>query len=139
MYAEIENLRQRLLERDNHIVTMETQFLNDANKFPNCELMSIREEILIWQDKYARLYEAHKRMQKVNQNLEDKLLRIVDKCETEKGAFTKDIATLSHRLAEANYAIHRLKQDNVCKTNKQTKSKYNIIQQFFFSNSAKFD
>lgn len=113
LHAEIENLRQRLLERDNHIVTMETQFLNEADKFPNGELASMKEELLIWQEKYSRLHEAHKRVQKVNQNLEDKLLRIVDKCETEKGAFTKDIATLSHRLADANFTIHRLTQDNV--------------------------
>lgn len=113
LHAEIENLRQRLLERDNHIVTMETQFLNEADKFPNGELASAKEELLIWQEKYSRLHEAHKRVQKVNQNLEDKLLRIVDKCETEKGAFTKDIATLSHRLADANFTIHRLTQDNV--------------------------
>ncbi|XP_043463903.1 uncharacterized protein LOC122499548 [Leptopilina heterotoma] len=112
LHAEIENLRQRLMERDSHIVTMETQFLNEADKFPNGEMASLKDEMLIWQDKYARLYEAHKRVQKVNQNLEDKLLRIVDKCETEKGAFTKDIATLSHRLADANYTIHRLTQDN---------------------------
>ncbi|KAL6267659.1 hypothetical protein P5V15_000734 [Pogonomyrmex californicus] len=112
LHVEIENLRQRLLERDNHIVTMETQFLNEADKFPNGELASMKEELLIWQEKYSRLHEAHKRVQKVNQNLEDKLLRIVDKCETEKGAFTKDIATLSHRLADANYTIHRLTQDN---------------------------
>lgn len=113
LHVEIENLRQCLVERDNHIVTMETQFLNEAERFPNGELASLKEEVLIWQDKYTRLYEAHKRVQKVNQNLEDKLLRIVDKCETEKGAFTKDIATLSHRLADANYTIHRLTQDNV--------------------------
>lgn len=113
LHVEIENLRQHLMERDNHIATMETQFLNDADKFPNGELASMKEELLIWQEKYSRLYEAHKRVQKVNQNLEDKLLRIVDKCETEKGAFTKDIATLSHRLADANYTIHRLTQDNV--------------------------
>ncbi|KAG5320663.1 BEGIN protein, partial [Pseudoatta argentina] len=112
LHAEIENLRQQLLERDNHIVTMETQFLNEADKFPNGELASTKEELLIWQEKYSRLHEAHKRVQKVNQNLEDKLLRIVDKCETEKSAFTKDIATLSHRLADANYTIHRLTQDN---------------------------
>ncbi|OXU28620.1 hypothetical protein TSAR_010925 [Trichomalopsis sarcophagae] len=112
LHVEIENLRQCLVERDNHIVTMETQFLNEAEKFPNGEMASLKEEVLIWQDKYTRLYEAYKRVQKVNQNLEDKLLRIVDKCETEKGAFTKDIATLSHRLADANYTIHRLTQDN---------------------------
>ncbi|XP_031832541.2 uncharacterized protein LOC116426946 [Nomia melanderi] len=112
LHVEIENLRQHLMERDNHIATMETQFLNEADKFPNGELASMKEELLIWQEKYSRLHEAHKRVQKVNQNLEDKLLRIVDKCETEKTAFTKDIATLSHRLADANYTIHRLTQDN---------------------------
>ncbi|XP_050460554.1 uncharacterized protein LOC126856251 isoform X1 [Cataglyphis hispanica] len=112
LHVEIENLRQCLLERDNHIVTMETQFLNEADKFPNGELASMKEELLIWQEKYSRLHEAHKRIQKVNQNLEDKLLRIVDKCETEKSTFTKDIATLSHRLADANYTIHQLTQDN---------------------------
>lgn len=112
LHVEIENLRQRLIERDNHIVTMETQFLNEAEKFPNGELASMKEELSIWQEKYSRLHEAHKRVQRVNQNLEDKLLRIVDKCETEKSAFTKDIATLSHRLADANCTIHRLTQDN---------------------------
>lgn len=113
LHEEIECLRQSLIERDTHILTMETQFLDEANKFPNGELASLKEEISIYQDKYYRLEDAYKRIQKVNQNLEDKLLRIVDKCETEKSAFSKDIATLSHRLAEANYTIHRLTQDNV--------------------------
>ena len=101
------------MERDSHIVTIETQFLNEADKFPNGELASAKEDLRIWQEKYSRLCDAHNRVQKVNQNLEDKLLRIVDKCQTEKGAFAKDIATLSHRLADANYTIHRLTRDNV--------------------------
>lgn len=54
LHVEIENLKQRLVERDNHIVTMETNFLNEANKFPNGELMALREELLTWQDKYKR-------------------------------------------------------------------------------------
>ncbi|XP_014216883.1 myb-like protein D [Copidosoma floridanum] len=112
LHEEIENLKQCLVERDNHILTMETHFFNEAEKFPNGELASLKEEIFVWEDKYTRLHEAHKRVQKVNQSLEDKLLKIVDKCETEKSAFAKDIATLSHRLAEANYTIHQLTQDN---------------------------
>lgn len=92
---------------------METHFLQEAAKFPNGELAMLNDEKLLWQDKYTRLYESHRRILKVNQNLEDKLLRIVDKCETEKGAFAKDITTLSHRLADANNTIHRLTQDNV--------------------------
>lgn len=63
---------------------------------------------------YCRLYEAHRRVQRVNQGLEDKLLKLVDVCETEKTALTKDVATLSHKLADANYTIKKLKEENVC-------------------------
>ena len=63
-----------------------------------------------------RLYEAHRRVQRVNQGLEDKLLKLVDVCETEKTTLTKDVAILSQKLAEANYAIKKLTDDNVCST-----------------------
>lgn len=54
LHVEIENLKQRLLEKETHIVTMETNFLNEANRFPNGELVAVREELLTWQDKYKR-------------------------------------------------------------------------------------
>lgn len=73
------------------------------------------------------MYEAHRRIQRVNQGLEDKLLRLVDVCETDKTVLTKDVATLSHKLADANYAIKKLTADNVsymcayfCKTMKKS-------------------
>ncbi|KAL7304862.1 hypothetical protein TKK_0002668 [Trichogramma kaykai] len=112
LHQEIQNLRQCIAEKDYHIMTMETQFLHEAQKHPNGEVASLKEDLHMWQDKYTRLNEAYIRVQKVNQNLEDKLLKIVDKCETEKDAFTKDVATLTHRLNEAKETIHRLFQDN---------------------------
>lgn len=59
------------------------------------------------------MYEAHRRVQRVNQGLEDKLLKLVDVCETEKNTLTKDVATLSHKLADAKYTIKKLTEDNV--------------------------
>ncbi|CAH1119674.1 unnamed protein product [Phaedon cochleariae] len=112
LHVEIENLKRYLLEKENHIVTMETNFLNEANKFPNGQLVSVQEEMVTWQDKYKRLYDAHRRVQRVNQGLEDKLLKLVDVCETDKNTLTKDVAILSHKLAEANYAIKKLTEDN---------------------------
>lgn len=112
LHVEIENLKQKLLERESHIVTMETNFLTEVDKYPNGECAALAEELLTWQDKYSRLYEAHKRIQKVNQNLEDKLLKIVDKCETEKNALNKEIAQLKQRLVEANSNIVWLKDEN---------------------------
>lgn len=54
LHVEIENLKQRLLEKESHIVQMETHFLNETNKFPGGELAAIRDELLTWQDKYKR-------------------------------------------------------------------------------------
>ncbi|KAF5300711.1 hypothetical protein FQA39_LY11073 [Lamprigera yunnana] len=112
LHVEIENLKQKLVERDNHIATMENNVLNEANKFPSGEVVALQEELFTWQDKYKRLYEAHRRIQRVNQGLEDKLLKLVDIGESDKNTLTKDIATLSHKLAEANYTIKKLTEDN---------------------------
>lgn len=112
LHVEIENLKQRLLEREHHIVSMETNFLKEAEKFPNGELAALTDELLTWQDKYSRLYEAHKRVQKVNQNLEDKLLKIVDKCETEKNTLTAEVAVLTRRLVDEKFNVARLQEEN---------------------------
>ncbi|BES89072.1 Tight junction associated protein 1 (Peripheral) [Nesidiocoris tenuis] len=112
LHVEIENLKQQLLEKENHILSMETNFLKEADKFPNGEMAAISEELLTWQDKYSRLYEAHKRVQKVNQNLEDKLLRIVDKCEMEKNALTAEVANLTRRLVDEKFSVTRLQEEN---------------------------
>jgi hypothetical protein len=54
LHVEIENLKQRLLEREHHIVSMETNFLTEAEKFPNGEFAALTEELLTWQEKYSR-------------------------------------------------------------------------------------
>jgi hypothetical protein len=54
LHVEIENLQQRLVERENHIVKMETNFLTEADKFPNGEFVAMMEEVQIWQEKYNR-------------------------------------------------------------------------------------
>lgn len=63
---------------------------------------------------FFRLYDSHKRVQKLNQVLEDKLLQMVDKMKGEKSQLTKDIATLSVRLAESKHNYSMLQKENVC-------------------------
>lgn len=63
--------------------------------------------------KSSRLYDSHKRVQKLNQVLEDKLLQMVDKMKSEKSQLTKDIATLSVRLAESKHNYSMLQKENV--------------------------
>ncbi|XP_059481496.1 brain-enriched guanylate kinase-associated protein [Neocloeon triangulifer] len=112
LHVEIENLQQRLLEKEHHIVKMETNFLSEADKYPDGEVVAMMEEVAIWQDKYNRLYEAHKKLQKVNQGLEDKLLRIVDKFETEKSVLSRELGTTTRSLSEERIKTSRLKTEN---------------------------
>lgn len=65
-----------------------------------------------WRSKYERLFESHRRVQKTNGNLEDKLLRIVDKFESEKNQMTRDLAAQTQKLVEAKMTIQRLSDQN---------------------------
>ena len=52
-------------------------------------------------------------MQKVNQGLEDKLLKMVDRGETEKNNLQEDVATLTKKLIEQQSVISKLHEENV--------------------------
>lgn len=108
MHAEIELLKQALVDKQNQLIAMETACLRESDR-----QVELEDSIIAWQDKYDRLYESHKRVQKVNQNLEDKLLKLVDRNSNERAQLTSDVATLSVRLAQANYNIATLQREIV--------------------------
>lgn len=112
LHQEIEDLKEKVHARELHIVQMETSVLANADKYPNGEYAALAEEMLHWQDKYDRLFENHRKLQKVNQGLEDKLLKIVDKYETEKNALNRDIANLTARLVETRISSAQLEEEN---------------------------
>uniref|UniRef100_A0A1I8P3C5 Tight junction-associated protein 1 domain-containing protein n=1 Tax=Stomoxys calcitrans TaxID=35570 RepID=A0A1I8P3C5_STOCA len=103
---EIETLKQTLQEKESHILVMEQVCLSESEHQAELE-----DSIIAWQDKYDRLYESHKRVQKVNQGLEDKLLKLVDRNSGERAQLTSDVATLSVRLAQANFNISKLQKE----------------------------
>ncbi|KAI8120276.1 Tight junction-associated protein 1 [Lucilia cuprina] len=103
---EIETLKQTLQEKDTLLMAMEATCITDSERQAELE-----DSVIAWQDKYDRLYESHKRVQKVNQSLEDKLLKLVDRNTGERAQLTSDVATLSVRLAQANFNISKLQRD----------------------------
>ena len=105
---EIEQLKQTLQEKDTLLLAMEATCLTESERQAELE-----DSVIAWQDKYDRLYESHKRVQKVNQSLEDKLLKLVDRNTGERAQLTSDVATLSVRLAQANFNISKLQRDIV--------------------------
>lgn len=104
----MELLKQTLAEKQTQLTNMETQCLRDSAE--------LEDSIVAWQDKYERLYESHKRVQKVNQSLEEKLLRLVDNNTAERGQWTSDVAKLSVSLADANYLVSNLRREIVSDT-----------------------
>lgn len=52
----------------------------------------------------------------MNQNLEDKLLKMVDKCETEKSVLNSEISALTRKLVDDQYNINKLNDENVSDT-----------------------
>lgn len=60
-----------------------------------------------------RLLESHKRVQRVNQSLEDKLLLLVDKTETEKNILQSEITKLSRKILDQQLKINQLNDENV--------------------------
>lgn len=91
-----------------NITAMEVNYMRD-----NDRTIDLEDSLIAWQDKYDRLHESHKRVQKVNQTLEDKLLKLVDRNSGERAQLTGDVATLSVRLAQANYNIATLQREIV--------------------------
>lgn len=112
LHQEIEALKRQLLERDCHIVRMETQVLEGPpqGRPPEVQGTSCRQETC--QDKWRRLQDGYRKLQKVNQGLEDKLLRVVDRCETEKNALNRDLQELTSRLVDAQLALAQLREEN---------------------------
>lgn len=110
--TEIEQLQQALLEKQTQLYALETACLRETER-----QVELEDSVIAWQDKYDRLYESHKRVQKVNQSLEDKMLKLVDRNTNERAQLTSDVATLSVRLAQANFNIAKLQREIVSSQN----------------------
>ncbi|KAK3919632.1 Tight junction-associated protein 1 [Frankliniella fusca] len=74
-----------------------------------------------------------KRVQKVNQGLEDKLLRVVDKFESGKAALTRDVASLTQRLVDAHFNVSRFQEEN-----KRYRNDWNVAIQFLQCRPSNF-
>lgn len=106
--AEINQLKKALVENNSQLIAMEAACIRESDRH-----VELEDSLIAWQDKYERLHESYKRVQKVNQSLEDKLLKLVDRNASERAQLTSDVATLSVRLAQANYNIGMLQREIV--------------------------
>lgn len=112
LHAEIELLKKALADKQAELSIMKSACYQESDR-----QVELEDSVLAWQDKFERLYESHKRVQKINQNLEDKLLKLVDRNSGERAQLTSDCATLTIRLNQANYNILGLQKEIVSSRN----------------------
>jgi chromosome segregation ATPase len=108
LHAEVELLKKALTDKQAEINSLRSACYQESDRQGELE-----DVVLAWQDKFERLYESHKKVQKINQNLEDKLLKLVDRNSSERAQLTSDCATLNIRLNQANYNISSLQREIV--------------------------
>ena len=109
---EILELKSQLSEKESELVRLECVLLPSSgpeSTSSNSSGVSDHEE---WQPKYERLLDAHKKLQRTNMSLEEKLLKIVDKFEGEKNLINRDLSTQTQKVVEAKLTIQQLHKQN---------------------------
>ncbi|KAK7103946.1 hypothetical protein V1264_018735 [Littorina saxatilis] len=111
LHEQIEALRSQL-QRSQASLGQVDRELMEGRQLMDMELTKTREELVRLRDRYDRLMDSHKKMQKLNNNLEDKLLKLVQSSEAEKTALQEQLSDLTTRLQDARAYITELEEEN---------------------------
>lgn len=107
---EIMDLKSQLSEKESELIRLECSLLSSGPESTTSN--SSTSEAEEWQAKYERLADAHKKLQRTNICLEEKLLKIVDKFEGEKNLINRDLATQTQKVVEAKLSIQQMHKQN---------------------------
>jgi len=120
LHKDILDLKAKLSEKESELLRMECSSIPPAtSSLPpgsgpesTTSTGSVTSEAEEWQAKYERLVDAHKRLQRNNICLEEKLLKIVDKFESDKNVISRELATQTQKVVEAKLTIQQLHKLN---------------------------
>jgi len=113
---QLDDLRSRLLAREERQVSLQTA------------LEESRAASADGRAKYERLWESHRRLQKTNHTLEDKLLRVVDKFEADRNQLTRDLASQTQKLVQAKLGGQQLR-DQITELQSDLQVALSLLQQ----------
>ena len=108
---EIMDLKTQLGEKESELIRLECEMMSSSGPESTTSTSS-SSDAEEWQSKYERLSEAHKKLQKNNINLEEKLLKIADRFEDEKNLLNKDLAAQVQSVVEAKLTIQQMHKQN---------------------------
>nr|XP_057947447.1 uncharacterized protein LOC131140758 [Doryrhamphus excisus] len=106
-----EDLRKRLSYTTHKLEMVETEF-DSTRQYLETELRRAQEELEKFTEKLRRIQSSYAALQRINQDLEDKMHRTSQHHEEEKRALSREIIVLNNHLMEAKLTINKLKEDN---------------------------
>ncbi|XP_054470448.1 brain-enriched guanylate kinase-associated protein [Anoplopoma fimbria] len=106
-----EDLRKRLSYTTHKLEMVETEF-DSTRQYLETELRRAQEELEKFTEKLRRIQSSYAALQRINQDLEDKMHRTSQHHEEEKRALSREIILLNNHLMDAKITINKLREDN---------------------------
>ncbi|KAM8915976.1 brain-enriched guanylate kinase-associated protein isoform 2-T2 [Spinachia spinachia] len=106
-----DDLRKRLSYTTHKLDMVETEF-DSTRQYLETELRRAQEELEKFTEKLRRIQSSYAALQRINQDLEDKMHRTSQHHEEEKRALSREIIVLNNHLMDAKITISKLTEDN---------------------------
>ncbi|XP_053737429.1 brain-enriched guanylate kinase-associated protein isoform X1 [Synchiropus splendidus] len=106
-----EDLRKRLSYTTHKLELLQGEF-DSTRQYLETELRRAQEELDKFTDKLRRIQSSYSALQRINQDLEEKIHRDLQHHDDEKRALSREIIVLNNHLMEAKLTIEKLQEDN---------------------------
>ncbi|XP_013875435.1 brain-enriched guanylate kinase-associated protein isoform X2 [Austrofundulus limnaeus] len=106
-----EDLRKRLSYTTHKLELLQNEF-DSTRQYLETELRRAQEELDKFTDKLRRIQSSYSALQRINQDLEEKIHRDSQHHDDEKRALSREIIVLNNHLMEAKLTIEKLQEDN---------------------------
>ncbi|XP_020484109.1 brain-enriched guanylate kinase-associated protein isoform X2 [Labrus bergylta] len=106
-----EDLRKRLSFTTHKLELLQSEF-DSTRQYLETELRRAQEELDKFTDKLRRIQSSYSALQRINQDLEEKIHRDSQHHDDEKRALSREIIVLNNHLMEAKLTIEKLQEDN---------------------------
>uniref|UniRef100_A0A8C7ZI51 Brain-enriched guanylate kinase-associated protein n=1 Tax=Oryzias sinensis TaxID=183150 RepID=A0A8C7ZI51_9TELE len=110
-FERLNDIRKRLSHTTQKLEMVETEF-DSTRQYLETELRRAQEELEKFTEKLRRIQSSYAAIQRINQDLEEKMCRASQHHEEEKRALSREIIVLNNHLMEAKITINKLREDN---------------------------
>ncbi|XP_057200629.1 brain-enriched guanylate kinase-associated protein [Triplophysa rosa] len=108
---ENDELHRRLIYTSHQLHTLEKEF-DSSCQYLETELQQTQDELEKFTEKLHRIQSSYTTLQRINQELQDKIQRMTKLHEEETRSLNREILVLKNHLIDANVTIHKLQEDN---------------------------